>query len=154
MSLRMPLYQRGFFQNILIMTKKAFKGSEKTQSNMSSVIAGEFRFANTELCVDLKLLTYQPGSMKTGKHMQGAIRRDSYDHFTFVEKATMPNVPPKRNPIVYSGMYVNVHKNDEGMLYPTFNRPVYSKNFSFTKFCHKAARELRYVAPLIEEMNR
>ena len=150
----MPLYQRGFFQNILIMTKKAFKGSEKTQSNMSSIIAGEFRFANTELCVDLKLLTCQPGRLQTGKHLLGTIMRDSYDHFTFVEKASLPNVPPKRNPIVYSGMYVNVHKNDEGMLYPTFNRPVYSKNFSFTKFCHKAARELRYVAPLIEEMNR
>ena len=150
----MPLYQRGFFQNILIMTKKAFKGSEKTQSNMSSIIAGEFRFANTELCVDLKLLTYQPGRLQTGKSLHGVIARDSYDHFTFVEKESLANVPPKRNPIVYSGMYVNVHKNDEGMLYPTFNRPVYSKNFSFKKFCYKAARELRYVAPLIEEMNR
>ena len=136
------------------MTKKAIKGLEKTQSNISSVIAGEFRFPNTELCVDLKLLTCQPGRMKTGKQLLGTIMRDSYDHFTFVEKESLANVPPKRNPIVYSGMYVNVHMNDEGMLYPTFNRPVYSKNFSFRKFCYKAARELRYVAPLIEEMNR
>ena len=136
------------------MTKKAFKGSEKTQSNMSSVIAGEFRFANTELCVDLKLLTYQPGRLQTGKSLHGVIARDSYDHFTFVEKPTMPNVPPKRNPIVYSGLFVNVHKSDDGRLYPTFNRPVYSKNFSFRKFCFKAAYELRHIAPLIEEMNR
>ena len=128
--------------------------TKKVTENISSVIAGEFRFPNTELCVDLKLLTCQPGRMKTGKQLLGTIMRDSYDHFTFVEKESLANVPPKRNPIVYSGMYVNVHKNDEGMLYPTFNRPVYSKNFSFTKFCHKAARELRYVAPLIEEMNR
>ena len=150
----MPLYQRGFFQNILIMTKKAFKGSEKTQSNMSSIIAGEFRFANTELCVDLKLLTYQPGRLQTGKSLHGVIARDSYDHFTFVEKESLANVPPKRNPIVYSGLFVNVHKSDDGRLYPTFNRPVYSNNFSFKKFCFKAAYELRHIAPLIEEMNR
>ena len=136
------------------MTKKAIKGLEKTQSKINSVIAEDFRFPNTELCVDLKLLTCQPGRLQTGKSLHGVIARDSYDHFTFEEKESLANVPPKRNPIVYSGMYVNVHKNDEGMLYPTFNRPVYSKNFSFTKFCYKAARELRYVAPLIEEMNR
>ena len=125
------------------MTKKAIKGLEKTQSNMSSIFAGEFRFPNTELCVDLKLLTCQPGRLQTGKQLLGTIMRDSYDHFTFVEKESLANVPPKRNPIVYSGMYVNVHKNDEGMLYPTFNRPVYSKNFSFKKFCYKAARGQR-----------
>lgn len=136
------------------MTKKAFKGLEKTQSNISSIIAGEFRFANTELCIDLKLLTCQPGRMKTGKQLLGTIMRDSYDHFTFVEKESLANVPPKRNPIVYSGLFVNVHKSDDGRLYPTFNRPVYSKNFSFTKFCFKAAYELRHISPLIEEMNR
>jgi len=39
----------------------------------------------------------------------------------------------------------------DGTLYPTFNRPRYSKNFTFQDFCREAAEELIVVTGLVEE---
>lgn len=109
-------------------------------------------FPNTELCVDLKLLTRQPGRLCLGEMISGAITRDGEEHFTFVEDATeKKQAIVKRNPIVYSGMRVNVHRKDDGTLYPTFNRPVYTEKFTFRDFCREAAEELLEVACLVEK---
>lgn len=42
-------------------------------------------FPNTELCIDLKLLTRKPGRMITGKYLCGILTRDNDDHYTFIE---------------------------------------------------------------------
>lgn len=43
---------------------------------------------NTELCVDLKLLTREPGRLPMGKMLSGVITRDDYEHYTFLENAS------------------------------------------------------------------
>lgn len=40
---------------------------------------------NTELCVDIKLLTQKRGPMEDGEEIIGVIKRDSEMHFTFTE---------------------------------------------------------------------
>ena len=42
-------------------------------------------YPNTELDVDLKLVTQKQGRMELGEYLDGMITRDGEDHFTFVE---------------------------------------------------------------------
>lgn len=103
---------------------------------------------NTELGIDLKLFTRTPGRMKIGEVRSGAITRDGEDHFTFIESALekKKNSTAKRNPHVLELERINVNRKDDGTLYPTFNRPRYSKEFTFQDFCREAAKELLMVA--------
>lgn len=77
---------------------------------------------HTELGVDLKLLTREPGRMPVGTMIDGAIVHDD-----------------------------EVHRKDDGTLYPTFNRPQFTEYFTFQDFCREAAEELIVVAGLIEK---
>lgn len=105
-------------------------------------------FPNTELGVDLKLLTRTCGRVKIGEVRPGAITRDGEDHFTFFESALKGKMDSanKRNPHVLELNRINVNKKDDGTLYPTFNRPRYSENFTFQDLCREAAEELLMVA--------
>ena len=107
---------------------------------------------HTELCVDLKLLTREPGRMGLGTCVGGVLSHDGDDHFTFVENATAAARRPAatRNPFVYRGVRVNIHRGKDGALYPTFNiPPAFSGDFSFKDFCYEAADELCIVGGLI-----
>ena len=42
-------------------------------------------YPNTELGIDLKLMTKEPGRMAVGEYLDGAITHDGEDHFTFVQ---------------------------------------------------------------------
>ena len=109
-------------------------------------------YPHTELCVNLKLLTRKPGCMVVGDVLGGAITCDSDDHFTFVENASEVTKRPSatRNPFVYRGVRVNIHRGKDGTLYPTFNIPPrFTKDFSFKDFCYEAADELCIVGGLI-----
>ena len=110
-------------------------------------------YPNTELDVDLKLLTRQPGRMSSGAYLDGAITRVSETSFCFIqndaEKKWLMVTP--RNPHIYTGKRINVNRRNDGTLYPTFNRPHYTKDFSFQDFCREAAEELLVVGGLIEE---
>ena len=53
--------------------------------NESSGKAGKRFYPNTELGIDLKLMTKEPGRMAVGEHLDGAISHDGEDHFTFVQ---------------------------------------------------------------------
>ena len=111
-------------------------------------------FPNTELGVDLKLLTHEPGRLDIGDRLRGSITHDGEGHFTFIENdwARKMNQVAQRNPHVYEGTYINVNRSKtEGTLYPTFNRPRLSEHFTFQDFCIGAANELRMVAGFIEE---
>lgn len=105
-------------------------------------------YPNTELGIDLKLMTKEPGRMAVGEHLDGAITYDGEDHFTFVqndqEKKQQKVV--QRNPHVYEGKYINVNRKKDGTLYPTFNRPQFSEHFTFQDFCQGAADELRIIS--------
>ena len=108
-------------------------------------------YPTTELDVDLKLMTRKPGRMPVGAMLDGAITHDKEDHFTFIQNdPEKKKVVTMRNPHVYLGKRINVNCKDDGTLYPTFNRPRYTKNFTFADFCREAAEELLVVAGLLE----
>lgn len=111
-------------------------------------------FPNTELSVDLKLLTREPGRMAMGAYLDGTITHDGEDHFTFIQNASEKKKveAAQRNPHVYCGLRININRKDDGTLYPTFNRPQYTKDFTFQDFCREAAEELLAVAGLVEKM--
>ena len=100
---------------------------------------------NTELGIDLKLLTRKPGRMQEGEILKGSLTRDGEYHYLFVQETQRVKSVP-RNPHVYRGKYINVNRKSDGTLYPTFNRPGYSNTLTFRDFCRKAAVELWLVA--------
>ena len=106
-------------------------------------------FPNTEPCIDLKLLTRQPGRMDVGAILRGILTRDGEEHYTFLEEGDQQKASSQRNPHVYRGRFVNVNQSGDGTLYPTFNRPRYTKEFSFQDLCREAAAELLMVAGLV-----
>lgn len=105
-------------------------------------------YPNTEPCIDLKLLTRQPGRIPIGEYRGGVITRDADDHFLFVENAEdkKRQTVTQRNPHIYEGRYINVNRKPDGTPYPTFNRPQFTPDFTFKHFCLAAAEELLQVA--------
>lgn len=79
-------------------------------------------YPNTELGVDLKLVTQKQGRMELGEYLDGMITRDGEDHFTFVENATEQRKAERRNPTIFSGQWINVKRRADGTVYPTFKR--------------------------------
>lgn len=79
-------------------------------------------YPNTELDVDLKLVTQEQGRMELGEYLDGMITRDGEDHFTFVENATEQRKATRRNPSIYMGQWINVKRRADGTVYPTFKR--------------------------------
>lgn len=108
-------------------------------------------FPNTELGVDIKVMTRQPGRMPVGEYLPGMLTRDGEDHFLFVESAAKERVAPRRNPRIYRGRFVNVVRRADGSLVLTFNRPVLTEEFSFRDFCLAAVQELLTIIGLLDE---
>lgn len=110
-------------------------------------------FPNTELGIDLKLMTRKPGRLAIGEYLDGAITRDGEDHFSFIQDDSNKKKVKviQRNPHVYEGTFINVNRKPDGTLYPTFNRPRFTKKFTFQDFCWGAANELRMVIGLVEK---
>ena len=107
---------------------------------------------DTHLSVDLKLMTRKPGRMPVNGCLPGVLARDGDDHFCFIENASeKKRVITRRNPRIYKGALINVIRQDDGSLYPSFNRPPYTESFTFRDFCLAAAEELLVVAGLIEK---
>lgn len=79
-------------------------------------------YPNTELGVDLKLVTQKQGRMELGEYLDGMITRDGEDHFTFVENDTEQRKAERRNPSIYMGQWINVKRRADGTVYPTFKR--------------------------------
>lgn len=110
-------------------------------------------FPNTELGIDLKLMTRKPGRLAIGEYLDGTITRDGEDHFSFIQDDSNKKKVKviQRNPHVYEGTFININRKPDGTLYPTFNRPRYTKKFTFQDFCWEAANELRMVIGLVEK---
>lgn len=115
-------------------TGRAWTGQAGTESagstwteNMRTESAGAVRgwtglYPNTELDVDLKLVTQKQGRMELGEYLDGMITRDGDDHFTFVENDTERGKAERRNPSIYMGQWINVKRRADGTVYPTFKR--------------------------------
>ncbi len=140
------------------MKQKTNKNRVKPEVQYGSRTVGEILlenqlfkdiYPNTELGVDLKLLTRNPGRLPVGVPVDGSIVNDGDDHFTFVENAFRgKKVGVRRNPIFIRGTFVNVHVKEDGSVYPTFNRPNLDKDLSFETFCRGAAKELLYYSQI------
>ena len=104
---------------------------------------------NTELCVDLKTILTSDRRAKMRKDYMGVLTRDGREHFAFIENALERKC--RRNPNIYKGYTINVHRRDDGTLYPTFRQPQYTRFYTFKDFCREAAEELRMIAGLGEE---
>ena len=101
----------------------------------------DFNFhPNTELGINLKLITREPGRMPVGKYLDGMITRDSEDHYTFLE--TLPPKVYKRNPHVYVGKYITITRRDDGGLRPNFKPVKMDANFNATIYARGVANEL------------
>lgn len=112
-------------------TRSGQDGTESAGStwteNMRTESAGAGRtwtglYPNTELDVDLKLVTQEQGRMELGEYLDGMITRDGEDHYTFVENATEERKATRRNPSIYMGQWINVKRRADGTVYPTFKR--------------------------------
>ena len=95
---------------------------------------------NTELCVDLKLLTRQPGRLPIGKSLGGALAHNGEQEYTFVEG--QPKVTYRRYPLVFSGFYVNIHRHDDGTLHPSLKRVAVTEDFDIEGYAKVVALEL------------
>ena len=104
---------------------------------------------NTELCVDLKTILTSDRKAKRFKDYRGVLTRDGREHFTFMEEAPERKAR-KHNPCVYKGYTINVHRRDDGIIYPTFRQPQYTRYYTFKDFCREAAEELLLVVSLLE----
>lgn len=108
-------------------------------------------FPNTELGIDLKLLTRKPGRMHEGANLKGTLTRDEEYHYTFTQDLAPKGTQTARNTMVYRGACINLHQNDLGERYPTFCRPHFSALYTLSDFLREAAEELEYVARLVEK---
>ena len=102
-------------------------------------------YPNTELGIDLKLITRKPGRMAVGEYLDGAITHDGEDHFTFVQNDSEKKKKKVETTSAFrpKTSYINVNRKKDGTLYPTFNRrPQFKKFFTFEEFCRGAANEL------------
>lgn len=147
-----------------------------SQNNFAESDLFKTLFPNTELDVNVKLLTRQPGRLNIGDCIQGAIVRDEEYHYTFIEDAHEADAPEatyadgcdattdempeasekkgtraKRNPIVIPGNCVNLHRNDDGSFFLAFRRPVLTEYYTWKNFCIEAAKEILSLTGLVEE---
>ena len=140
--LRTSSYQRGLFNTQIKMNTVLNGNMDESSSKKEKGF-----YPNTELGIDLKLITRKPGRMAVGEYLDGAITHDGEDHFTFVQNDSEKKKVVQRNPHVYEGTYINVNRKKDGTLYPTFNRrPQFKKFFTFEEFCRGAADELRIIS--------
>ena len=100
--------------------------------------------------MDLKIISRKRGRIAVGEYIYCMLKRDGEYHFEAVETASeKKQTAEQRNPIVYLGTCINLHRKADGTIYPTFNRPRYTADFTFADFCHEAAEELLAVAGLL-----
>ena len=109
-------------------------------------------YPNTELGIDLKLITRKPGRMRVNESIKCTLTYDDENHYTAVENALKRSVAESRNAHIYVGDCVNVNIRTDGIVYPTFRHgQLYSGNISFKDFSLAAAQELKMIASLLGE---
>lgn len=79
----------------------------------SSSRSNHILFPNTELGIDLKLMTRKPGRLAVGEYLDGTITRDGEDHFSFIQDDSNKKKVKviQRNPHVYEGTFININRN-------------------------------------------
>ena len=115
----------------------------------------EHFFPDTQLDVDLKLVTREQGRMPVGGFLDGAITRDGENHFSFFQNDAEKKrlVVKQRNPHVFDGEYITLTRRDDGSLRPNFKpMPKLGANLSVDNYAFEVYRELRgALKGLVEE---
>ena len=107
---------------------------------------------HTELGVNLKLLTREPGRMPVGAFLYGTIVHDRESHFTF-EETVLP-ATRRRNPRIYDGRFITVTIWPDGSLHPNFKAMKMDDGFSIGSYALGVCIELREALKgFIEEDN-
>ena len=114
----------------------AFK---KNNIEMSMKTLNEWN-RTTELCVDVKTILRSDCISQIGKDYPGVLKRDSEDHYTFIE--TIPSTNGKRNPHVFKGRYITVTRNDDGSLRPNFKPIRVKESFSVEQYAEGVSVEI------------
>lgn len=96
-------------------------------------------FPNTELGIDLKLLTRRQRRLEPGEILNGVLRRDSEEHYTFVET---PSAATRRNPQVFVGRRITVTRRSDGSLRPNFRPVAMGNDFDSAAYATEVANEL------------
>ncbi len=140
-------------------------GSRKNEPKVMSVVMEEFfrsnepmavafrhrkAYANTELNVDLKLLTQKPGRMPVGAYLNGVIAHDKEDRYVFTE--TPLQAAGKRNPRVFNGQFITITRWDDGSYHPNFKAMRVDEDFDIGSYAIGVCLELcEALKGLIEE---
>ena len=131
------LYHRGVPEGILIPLKEMTK---VLICNITTDRLVADIHPHTELCVDLKLLTREPGRLNIGATLGGIITRDGEEHYTFRE--TQPSTAGKRNQQVFYGKFITITRRDDGTLRPNFKPVKKEEDFSASSYATGVANEL------------
>lgn len=113
-------------------------------------------FPNTELGIELKLITSQPGRLGIGAAIPGVILHDAEEHYVFVEfkneqelikffqvfGAALKGKKTDRNVPVYQGTYLNVNRDDHGSCRPFFKQIYLNEVTDIDKFVTHVCQEL------------
>ena len=91
--------------------------------------------------MDVKTILRSDCISQIGKDYPGVLKRDSEDHYTFIE--TIPSTNGKRNPHVFKGRYITVTRNDDGSLHLNFRNVAMGRGFNVKKYAAGVAAELR-----------
>lgn len=124
------------FRNWLAEREKTRAAEEQSKVNRLFVDI----YPNTEPCIDLKLLTQQPGRMDVGAILRGILTRDGEEHYTFRE--TQPSTAGKRNQQVFYGKFITITRRDDGTLRPNFKPVKMKEGFSASSYATGVANEL------------
>ncbi len=111
---------------------------EEAEASSEALFKGFY--PNTELGVDLKLITRERGRMRVGAYLNGIITRDDEDHYCFTQ--TQPQSAGKRNPHLFDGQYITVTRRDDGSLRLNFKELRRGAGFSVERFSFGVYREL------------
>ena len=109
---------------------------------------------NTDLSMDVKTFLREDRITKIGKDYPGVLRRNSDDHYSFVEIIPMISTAGKRNPHVFNGKYITVTRRDDGSYRPNFKPMKVDADFSIVAYAYGVAKELiKALKGLVKEGN-
>ena len=112
--------------------------------------------SHTEICVNLKILDTGCAYMPLKDERPGSLVHDAPGHFSFTTESAMQKLAgvKSKNECLQSGQCVNVKRNRDGVIFPTFRYgQLYNGNLSFKEFCVLGAKELLEVSDLMKKQD-
>lgn len=110
---------------------------------------------NTDLCMDVKTFLREDRITRVGKDYPGVLRRNSDDHYSFVETVPTTSAASKRNPHVFNGTYITVTRRGDGSYHPNFKPMRVDADFTIEGYAYGVAKELiKALNGLVEESQK